>query len=109
MIRGSQSRHCDEAISSVGSYPAGASPYGDFDRAVNVSGRVIDWYSQGTYNGSLEENHTGPGKGTLKVNPGGSRSRYFHRIRVADRQRHVPTYRSDHISFRCVVDSASSP
>ncbi len=60
--------------SAVGSYPAGASPYGAMDMAGNVYEWVNDWFSYDDdyYANSPYENPPGPTTGMFKVERGGS-------------------------------------
>jgi hypothetical protein len=58
--------------SKVGSYPAGASPYGALDMAGNVEQWVADWYDSSYYAGSPDQNPTGPASGTTMVTRGGT-------------------------------------
>jgi serine/threonine-protein kinase len=55
----------------VGSYPAGASPYGAFDMAGNVWEWVNDWYKWDYYISSPSKNPPGPATGDDKVLRGG--------------------------------------
>lgn len=57
----------------VGSYPAGASPYGALDMAGNVEEWVTDWYSATYYASSPAQNPLGPATGVrFRVTRGGS-------------------------------------
>ncbi|MEZ4672955.1 MAG: SUMF1/EgtB/PvdO family nonheme iron enzyme [Caldilineaceae bacterium] len=56
----------------VGSYPAGASPYGALDMAGNVSEWVADWYDENYYEVSPLANPTGPANGVRRVLRGGA-------------------------------------
>ena len=54
----------------VGSYPAGASPFGVLDMAGNVSEWVQDYYDADYYSSSINNNPTGPA----------ARTTYFNRV-----------------------------
>ncbi len=56
----------------VGSYPAGASPYGCHDMAGNVWEWCKDWYSSSYYSVSPSSDPQGPKNGALRVGRGGS-------------------------------------
>lgn len=58
--------------SSVGSFPAGASPYGCLDMAGNVWQWCSDWYGADYYKLSPARNPTGPIKGIFHVLRGSS-------------------------------------
>jgi formylglycine-generating enzyme required for sulfatase activity len=94
--------YCVGDTSAVGSYPAGASPYGLLDMAGNVEEWVNDWYS-GTYYSTLPyDNPTGPDTGTSKVLRGGVWNFNTHALRVAYR-----TYTNPgayfNFGFRCAA------
>ena len=55
----------------VGSYLAGASPYGALDMAGNVMEWTADWYDQDYYVSSPANNPLGPAFGGAKVARGG--------------------------------------
>ena len=57
--------------SAVGSYLAGASPYGALDMAGNVWEWVNDWYNGSYYSVSPPVNPPGPATGSLRVLRGG--------------------------------------
>jgi formylglycine-generating enzyme required for sulfatase activity len=63
---------CVGDTSAVGSYPAGASPYGIYDLAGNVWEWVADWYDANYYAVSPSSNPTGPASGSCRVLRGGS-------------------------------------
>jgi len=91
---------------AVGSYPAGASPYGALDMAGNVWEWVADWYDDGYYRGSMDRNPKGPASGSYRVLRGGS---WYHDewfVRSANRYyRFNPGFRSYFIGFRCARSS----
>lgn len=87
----------------VGSYPAGASPYGALDMSGNVWEWTADWYDPDFYKQSAYKNPTGPLSGQQRVVRGGSWYYYGANLRVPNRHRDSPTYRYDNIGFRCVV------
>jgi serine/threonine-protein kinase len=85
----------------VGSYPAGASPYGALDMAGNVWEWVADWYDGGYYAQSPRENPTGPGSGSTRVLRGGSWFYPAYDVRAANRFLPPPDDRNDNVGFRC--------
>ena len=64
---GTKWTYCHYGTTPVGSYPAGASPYGVLDMAGNVSEWVNDWYDSDYYTISPVVNPTGPITGTSKI------------------------------------------
>jgi serine/threonine-protein kinase len=102
---------CDGYVRTapVGSFPAGASPYGVLDMAGNVWEWVADWYDADYYGASPARNPPGPDAGEYRVLRGGSwypRSGY---ARAANRGNGNPDYRVTYIGFRCGVSPTSSP
>ncbi len=93
----------------VGSYPAGASPYGALDMAGNVAEWVADWYDAGYYARSPERNPPGPDSGQLRVVRGGSWYGDRFDVRSAMRSVHAPTNTYNGVGFRCGVSASSSP
>ncbi|MFC1936914.1 formylglycine-generating enzyme family protein, partial [Chloroflexota bacterium] len=89
--------------SSVGSFPAGASPYGALDMAGNASEWVADWYDSEYYQYSPYENPTGPTSGEDRILRGGSGYDDQDLLRSANRRTHVPSETMDYLGFRCSV------
>ena len=104
-FEGTQSgQYCVGDTSAVGSYPAGASPYGALDMAGNVYEYVNDWWDSSYYSSSPYNNPTGPTSGSYKVIRGGAWSRYFWDLLVAYRNGNIPDHTDYHsLGFRCAV------
>ncbi|MBI1298289.1 SUMF1/EgtB/PvdO family nonheme iron enzyme [bacterium] len=94
-------RNVDDTA-SVGSYPAGASPYRVMDMAGNVWEWVNDWYQDDYYSVSPDNNPKGPATGTFRVLRGGS---WFelgdNNVRSAHRNNNHPAFWSYDNGFRC--------
>jgi formylglycine-generating enzyme required for sulfatase activity len=84
----------------VGSYPAGASPYGALDMAGNVEEWVADRYAGDYYQGSPESNPKGPEAGELRVLRGGSFNSYADDIRTVARAAALPASEFHGAGFR---------
>ncbi len=97
------SSYCVGDTSQVGSYPAGASPYGALDMAGNVWEWVNDWYSSSYYSSSPYSNPPGPGSGSYKVLRGGIWYLSWNYLRVANRDDYDPAARDCYIGFRCAA------
>jgi formylglycine-generating enzyme required for sulfatase activity len=95
--------YCAGDTSAVGSYPAGASPYGALDMAGNVLEWTNDWYSNSYYSSSPYSNPPGPTSGSFKVLRGGSWLLFWNDIRVAYRNSENPTGSTINIGFRCAA------
>lgn len=97
------SSYCVGDTTSVGSYPAGASPYGALDMAGNAWEWVGDWYSSSYYYQSPPSNPTGPAAGTDKVIRGGSWQYRAYGQEVARRPHLVPSGWGYDNGFRCAA------
>jgi formylglycine-generating enzyme required for sulfatase activity/serine/threonine protein kinase len=85
----------------VGSFPAGASPYGALDMAGNVWEWAADWYDKTTNTTAPRETPTGPGTGSLRVLRGGSWFDSAINVRAARSNGRTPGSRDDRVGFRC--------
>ncbi|GAP18540.1 bifunctional serine/threonine-protein kinase/formylglycine-generating enzyme family protein [Levilinea saccharolytica] len=85
----------------VGSYPAGASPYGALDLAGNVWEWVADWYGDGYYQNSPTGNPVGPEAGVDRVLRGGSWGNDDFGLRPSYRDWNSPNNAFDSLGFRC--------
>ncbi len=102
LVNGWSNGECVGDTSAVGSYPAGASPYGALDMAGNVFEWVNDWYSSDYYDVSPGINPPGPGTGSQKVLRGGAwRDSEF--LRVAYRHYYYTQIPYSHFGFRCAA------
>jgi serine/threonine-protein kinase len=86
----------------VGSYPAGASPYGVMDMAGSVWEWVDDWYDSDYYSQSPSENPQGLVTGEYSVLRGGSWYGYDYNVRSALRNYRGPDYWDSLVGVRCV-------
>ena len=96
--------YCVGDASAVGSYPAGASPYGALDMAGNVSEYVNDWWDSSYYSVSPGSNPPGPATGSYRVVRGGSWNDSSIEIRVAFRDYYNLSDHYDQffwVGFRC--------
>jgi formylglycine-generating enzyme required for sulfatase activity len=97
---------CVGDTSRVGSYPAGASPYGALDMAGNVYEWVADWYGEYYYSQSPASNPTGPDSGEMRIVRGGAWNLNDPGVRSTDRQTIHPWGISVTVGFRCARGSA---
>ena len=86
---------------NVGFYAGGASPYGLYDMAGNVSEWVADWYDPNYYQKSPSSNPLGPDTGEFRVLRGGSWFSLGSHIRTSDRDEFNPSFISNYVGFRC--------
>jgi formylglycine-generating enzyme required for sulfatase activity len=98
---------CVGDTSAVGSYPAGASPYGALDMAGNVWEWVNDWYDFAYYSSSPGSNPPGPVAGSDRAQRGGGWYDYSVyndlTLRVAYRYYGYPPYGTYSLGIRCVA------
>ena len=94
---------------AVGSYPAGASPYGALDMAGNAWEWVNDWYSPEYYNNSPRRNPQGPDNGAFHIERGGCWRPSEKPIRSSYRGWYTPPFLGSEIvahsydGFRCAA------
>ena len=87
----------------VGSFPAGASPYGALDMAGNLWEWVADWYKEDYYHDSPYKNPSGPASGTLRAMRGGSWYDTDVWVTCTVRHQNPPWDRYSDVGFRCIV------
>ena len=88
------------ATAPVGSFPAGASPFGVLDLAGNVWEWTADWY--GAYPSGARTNPLGMRAGTKRVFRGGAWNvRSVELLRAPYRNAGTPTMRDFDLGFRC--------
>jgi formylglycine-generating enzyme required for sulfatase activity len=100
---------CTGRPGAVGSYPAGASPYGGLDVAGNVWEWVADWYDDGYYERSPLRNPPGPDSGIFRVLRGGSYNINGWGVRCAVRLWDMPDAAYRNYGFRVAGPGPSSP
>lgn len=102
---------CLYGPTTVGSYPAGASPYGVMDLSGNVSEWVNDIYDNRYYYSSPYSNPTGPLPGVnpveYRVFRGGNYVYDWMGVRIPFRSNTLPDYNLSEIGFRCVSSSGN--
>jgi len=96
--------YCVGDTSAVGSYPAGASPYGALDMAGNVWEWVNDYWDSGYYGTSPYNNPIGPSTGFNRGLRGGNWGSLWQSLRTAIRVSELPDYYNDGYGFRCADD-----
>ena len=88
----------------VGSFPAGASPYGVLDLAGNVAEWTADVFATEPPQSRSLAHPRGPAAGSLRTVKGGSYLDAAHRTRAAARTAAEPHQRANDRGFRCVKD-----
>ena len=96
---------CLGIAAAVGSYPAGASPYGALNMAGNMWEWVADWYDKYYYGNSPARNPQGPDSGEERVLRGASFMPPSYMVRCAYRNKYNPTYMYGAVGFRCARSS----
>ncbi|HET6383967.1 MAG TPA: SUMF1/EgtB/PvdO family nonheme iron enzyme, partial [Armatimonadota bacterium] len=91
----------------VGSFPAGASPYGCLDMAGNVCQWCADWFGADDYRAAAARNPTGSANGRVRVMRGGSWGSDQSLYRCAYRFADDPGLRGNFVGFRCVAPAGS--
>jgi formylglycine-generating enzyme required for sulfatase activity len=114
-------RDCVGDTSAVGSYPAGASPYGVLDLIGNVGEWVNDWYRADYDRRWFIHNPLGAAVGTAKVTMGGGWATYSGELLDGESARasslfatdkDIPFFSYSNIGFRCaasVSDETDQP
>lgn len=89
----------------VGSYPAGASPYGVMDLAGNVWEWVSDWFGGQYYRQSPSANPAGPETGKTRVQRGGAWDEEENgwSVRITQRYYDFPENADYLVGFRCAA------
>ncbi|HWF60048.1 MAG TPA: SUMF1/EgtB/PvdO family nonheme iron enzyme [Nitrospira sp.] len=90
-----------QALTPVGSFEEGKSPYGIYDMAGNAWEWVFDWYDHDYYKKGPKKNPIGPAKGDGKVVRGGSWLYVPEFLRSAHRFDAQPTNRLFGYGFHC--------
>lgn len=88
-------------LANINRYEKGASPYGVYQMAGNVSEWVSDWFSPEYYRHAHDKNPQGPKTGELKVFRGGSWNEDPEVARSAGRNASPPDRASYLTGFRC--------
>ena len=94
--------------SAVGCFPRGASPYGCEEMSGNVWEWCSDWFDDGYYVRSSEENPKGPDSGTDRITRGGRWESVSNGCRSSYRRNSEPDSRDFRFGFRLVKANKNS-
>jgi len=101
-----RANYSSSSPSSVGSYPAGASPYGAYDMAGNVLEWVNDYFDSSYYQYSPLDNPTGPASGSRRIIRGGAFTQnVVDGLRTVARASLKPSTTNNDVGFRCAMDA----
>jgi formylglycine-generating enzyme required for sulfatase activity len=92
------------STSPVGSFPAGASPFGAFDMVGNVWQWSYDFYEPGVYERYKSGDLNFPENGQLRANRGGAMDESAAMIRCAGRSANGPGEKYVTLGFRVVLN-----
>lgn len=95
-------------LANINRYDKGASPYGVYQMAGNVSEWVSDWFDPEYYRHGHDKNPQGPTTGELKVFRGGSWNEDPEVARSAGRNGGLPDRESYLTGFRCAKSGDDS-
>jgi formylglycine-generating enzyme required for sulfatase activity len=96
--------NCVGGITSVVSYPKGASVYGALEMAGNVLEWVQDWYDPNYYSISPAENPLGPESGTMRTVRSSTHLSTADQAALTNRYPNTPENQRTDLGFRCVVE-----
>jgi len=104
---GGRDLECNDGFpytSPVGSFPAGASPYGALDMAGNAFQWVEDWWDEEGFPRSLKGDFSPPQSGSWRVDRGSSWGNPgVLACRTTMRYGYPPTDRNEHLGFRVLL------
>jgi len=92
-----------DALTPVGRYPSGASPYGVLNMAGNVREWVADWSDPHYYEEKHYYNPQGPPEGDKRILRGGDFKSTSQMVNPANRFAHNPNSSGYNRGFRCTV------